>query len=118
MLVSKQAVSYRKQVGLIVKTCVSARDRPIKKPIALVIVAHPPDKRKRDIDNLLKATLDAMEIAGLYVNDNQVHEINIKWGSVQRIASLEVMVTVLQGNNGRGNRGKKGKEEGDGDRLA
>lgn len=36
------------------------------------IDAYPPDRRKRDIDNILKATLDALEHAGAYDNDSQI----------------------------------------------
>jgi crossover junction endodeoxyribonuclease RusA len=32
----------------------------------------PPDKRKRDIDNLEKCLFDSLQHAGLYFNDNQI----------------------------------------------
>lgn len=40
--------------------------------VSVHIDAYPPDRRKRDIDNIFKATLDAMEHAGVYENDNQI----------------------------------------------
>lgn len=95
MLVSKAAKSYRQQVGIIVRTSVEAKIRPITTAVKVSIVANPPNRRKRDIDNLLKATLDAMELAGLYVNDCQVHELTIRWGTVQRNANLEVSLETL-----------------------
>jgi len=95
MVISREARHYRKQVGLIIKTTVSPDNRPISKPMRVDIIANRPDRRRRDIDNLLKATLDALEIAGLYVNDSLIHQLSIKWGSVQNIANLEVQVTVL-----------------------
>jgi len=34
--------------------------------------AFPPDRRRRDLDNLLKSVLDALEHAGLYADDSQI----------------------------------------------
>jgi crossover junction endodeoxyribonuclease RusA len=34
--------------------------------------AYPPDHRRRDIDNLIKATADALQHAGVYEDDSQV----------------------------------------------
>ena len=36
------------------------------------IEVHPPDRRKRDIDNVCKATLDALTKAGVYQDDSQI----------------------------------------------
>lgn len=40
--------------------------------IALEMDIYPPDKRKRDIDNGIKPTLDALQKAGVYDDDNQI----------------------------------------------
>ena len=45
--------------------------------LAVHIALFPPDKRKRDIDNLLKALLDACEHAGCYESDNQIDELHV-----------------------------------------
>jgi crossover junction endodeoxyribonuclease RusA len=34
--------------------------------------AFPPDRRRRDLDNLLKALLDSIEHAGVYEDDSQI----------------------------------------------
>ncbi|MGP78515.1 hypothetical protein B5F26_27880, partial [Escherichia coli] len=41
-----------------------------------------PDKRRRDLDNILKAPLDALTHAGLLIDDEQFDEINIVRGKV------------------------------------
>lgn len=44
------------------------------------IIIYPPDKRKRDIDNIKKALFDALQHAGLYKDDSQIvddHTIKI-----------------------------------------
>lgn len=40
--------------------------------IALSMDAFPPDRRRRDLDNIQKALLDAMQHAGVYVDDSQI----------------------------------------------
>jgi crossover junction endodeoxyribonuclease RusA len=40
--------------------------------IALAMDAFPPDRRRRDLDNLLKSTLDALQHGGVYEDDSQV----------------------------------------------
>ena len=47
--------------------------RKIKeKPIKLNVELYPPDRRRRDIDNINKALLDALQNAGVYKDDNQI----------------------------------------------
>ncbi len=36
------------------------------------IIMYPPDKRKRDMDNIKKALFDALQHAGLYKDDYQI----------------------------------------------
>lgn len=46
--------------------------------LALHVTAFPPDRRRRDLDNLFKALLDALAHAGLYEDDAQIDELSIK----------------------------------------
>lgn len=40
--------------------------------IEVYIEVYPPDKRKRDLDNINKALLDALEAAGVFKDDSQI----------------------------------------------
>ncbi|MFH1011488.1 MAG: RusA family crossover junction endodeoxyribonuclease [bacterium] len=48
--------------------------------LGIEITAWPPDKRIRDLDNLLKAPCDAMKKAKLYPDDSQFNHILIHKG--------------------------------------
>ncbi|MEM7231769.1 MAG: RusA family crossover junction endodeoxyribonuclease [Planctomycetota bacterium] len=46
------------------------------------LILLPPDARRRDIDNSLKAILDALESAGVYADDSQVARLSVERGQV------------------------------------
>lgn len=41
-------------------------------PISLEVDVYSPDKRRRDVDNILKVLLDALQHAKVYDDDNQI----------------------------------------------
>jgi crossover junction endodeoxyribonuclease RusA len=43
--------------------------------IRLAAYVFPPDKRARDLDNILKVPMDAMQKMGVYKNDSQIDEL-------------------------------------------
>ena len=52
----------------------------IDTPILVEVVLYPPDKRKRDIDNCMKALLDALTEAGVWEDDSLVAQLQIYRG--------------------------------------
>ena len=48
---------------------------PLAGAVAVDIEAHMPDRRRRDLDNLLKGLLDALTHAGLWLDDSQVADL-------------------------------------------
>ncbi len=44
-------------------------------PIRVEIIAEMPDKRRRDIDNINKALLDALQHAQVYKDDTQIQQL-------------------------------------------
>jgi len=52
-------------------------------PIEVSIEVHPPDRRRRDLDNLLKALLDALERGGAYRDDSQIEQLMVLRGDVE-----------------------------------
>jgi crossover junction endodeoxyribonuclease RusA len=54
--------------------------RPLTGPLAMEIVVHPPDRRRRDIDNVQKALLDALQHGSAYGDDSQIIRLAIEKG--------------------------------------
>lgn len=52
--------------------------RPIAGRLAVTIVVHPPDRRRRDLDNVLKALLDALQHGGAYHDDAQIDILHVR----------------------------------------
>lgn len=49
--------------------------------LKVTIEAWRPDNRRRDLDNLLKAVLDSMGHAGLYIDDSLIVDLRIYWAA-------------------------------------
>jgi len=47
-------------------------------PLRVEIEVYPPDRRRRDIDNLQKGLLDALQHGGLYEDDSQIVKLNVE----------------------------------------
>jgi crossover junction endodeoxyribonuclease RusA len=47
--------------------------------LKVTIEAHRPDNRRRDLDNLLKSTLDSLQHADVFGDDNQIRDLRIYW---------------------------------------
>lgn len=61
-------------------------------PLEMRIKAYPPDRRKRDLDNLLKAILDALAHAKVYKDDNQIYLLKIERCEVAPEGFVEVEI--------------------------
>lgn len=68
----------------------------ITQRMKVALVLSPPDKRKRDLDNYLKATLDAMTHAGVFVDDSQIDALSIERGEVEpRFGGVVVSINLI-----------------------
>ena len=59
--------------------------------LKITIELYPPDRRVRDIDNVVKSTLDALCQCGAFIDDGQIDVLHvsrqnvIKWGMAKII---------------------------------
>ena len=90
--VTDAGIAYREAV----KSAVDMRAKLVGE-LALTVRLYPPDRRRRDIDNPIKALLDAMTHAGVWVDDSQVKRM-----TVEMMPSLggRVLVSISEGNRG------------------
>lgn len=63
--------------------------------LAVELLATMPDRRARDVDNLAKATLDALEHAGVFDSDNQIDRLVIARAGVEPPGQIEVRIARL-----------------------
>lgn len=94
MLISKAGRDYKRQVCRATRGLLA---QPMRGPLAVTIQAAPPDNRTRDLDNLLKAPLDALKGAGIYLDDSQIDEIHLYRVGHVKGGSLTVSVSPLDG---------------------
>ena len=74
-VLGKQGRQYHKVVAGLT---LMLRLKPLTGRLSVTIQLAPPDKQRRDLDNVLKPLLDAMQYAGLYVDDSQIDYLSIR----------------------------------------
>ena len=89
-LISREGRAYRSHVGW-----VTTFGAPITSRVGLTLTVCPPDRRKRDLDNVLKASLDALTHAGAWHDDSQIDRIIVVRGALIEGGSLIVEIHEL-----------------------
>lgn len=96
-LISREGRTFRKNVCALLAS--GSGNGPRKPPaggrVALAMDAFPPDRRRRDLDNIQKPVLDALEHAGVYEDDSQIDLLLTRRGGVVPNGRLEVEVMPL-----------------------
>lgn len=89
MIISKAGRDYRKAVQDAV--LMQLANKHWEEKLKVTVEAFRPDNRRRDLDNLLKAILDALAHAGVYLDDSQIVDLRIYWAEEK---SGKVIVTL------------------------
>lgn len=90
--ITEQGRAFRDAV---IWECRAKRIRKIPGKLGVTIRACPPDARRRDLDNLNKAPLDALQHAGVYADDSQIDDLRIYRGPVLKGGALHVQIAKL-----------------------
>ena len=93
-LISREGRTFRRNVCALLGGG-GPRKPPTGGRIALAMDAFPPDRRRRDLDNLQKPVLDALEHAGIYEDDSQIDLLLTRRREVVRNGRLQVDVMPL-----------------------
>ena len=79
-LISAKGRAYKRDVGQAILAQTIGRQRkhnPFMGHVYVVLTLYPPDRRQRDIDNSIKAVLDALTSAKVWRDDSQVDELHV-----------------------------------------
>jgi crossover junction endodeoxyribonuclease RusA len=90
MVISGEGKTYRELVGWMIRNPVILEGR-----LSVKVHAYVPDKRVRDIDNLLKVLLDSLTHAGCWQDDSQIDELFIKRAGIEKPGRVVVFITEL-----------------------
>lgn len=74
--ITPKGIAYRQTTTIL---ATQWRDRFDKdKRLSVIVEAYPPDKRRRDVDNIFKCLLDSMQWARVYVDDSQIDRLLVE----------------------------------------
>lgn len=97
-VLSREARAYRFNTG---RACLEQGvPRLGQARVRVEILAYPPDRRRRDLDNLTKAILDALTFAEVFDDDEQVDELVVKRAEAVPPGQLVVTVAALEAEKG------------------
>lgn len=92
-LISEQGRAYRAKVTAHVWN--EQQAHKLADRLSMAILCYPPDRRRRDLDNILKAALDALVFAGVMLDDSQIDRLAIERCAVQAPGRLEITLERL-----------------------
>lgn len=94
-LISKEGRDYRQDVAEVIE----AMPNPVfldKQRLSVFIRVHPPDKRRRDLDNLCKCLLDCLGNNLVYKDDSQIDRLTVERGSIKNPGLVQVSIEAVQ----------------------
>jgi crossover junction endodeoxyribonuclease RusA len=98
MMISAAGRAFRDSVILIVRKLEGKDWKIIGEPrrlgpIMVQIKAYPPDRRRRDLDNICKGILDALQHAGCYDDDSQIDMLMVERGPMIKGGKIHVFIS-------------------------
>lgn len=95
MKISANGRAYRQHVQSAVREQLGPVE-PMAGDIAIAVLMNPPDRRRRDLDNVAgKALFDALTKAGVWRDDSQVKRIVAEMGMVVEGGRCEIQVSQM-----------------------
>jgi Holliday junction resolvase RusA-like endonuclease len=86
-----EAAAWKIAAAWAIKAAILKGFSPVVGKFHLYLEAGRPDKRRRDIDNLFKITLDAVQLSGAVENDSEAEYVGGKW--IADLKGIRVTIT-------------------------
>lgn len=93
-LISADGRGYRAEVSA--RVLIARAAKRLNSRLAVRIEASPPDRRARDLDNILKSLLDALTYAGVIEDDSLIDDLHLVRCPVVKSGSVSVFITSLE----------------------
>lgn len=96
-LISAKGRAYKRNVGQAVLEQTIGRQRKhnlFLGRVHVVLTLYPPDHRQRDVDNSIKAVLDALTSANVWRDDSQVDDLHVMRSKV--VQGGKAVVRILE----------------------
>ena len=90
MVISAEGRAYRSAVQAVVLS--GKRRKPIEDSITMYVRVCPPDRRRRDLDNVIKALWDSLQHAGVYKDDSQISRYTVERGNIVKGGAVRVAI--------------------------
>ena len=100
VLISREGRAYARVVyGCALEqsmTTLSVGRKVFVVPVSVDIIAYPPNRARRDLDNLPKAVLDALTKARVWEDDSLVHDLRIRWGEARKGGEIQITINAME----------------------
>ena len=90
-ILSKEYREYKTMVARLL----GVNATPSAARIRVCIHAYMPDKRRRDISNLIKVTEDILTHAGIWADDEQIDDLRIIRSGIEKPGRLEIEIEEI-----------------------
>lgn len=97
VFINKAARLYREEVVLTLKNKITEKFGDDLVQVELHI--HSPDKRKRDIDNILKCVLDVIQMMGVYNDDSQIAVLLVRKMEIVKKGKVFAIIQNMPANH-------------------
>ena len=94
---SKRGVEYRKEVADVIDELYGNDLLFGTARLSVSVRVYPPDKRRRDIDNICKGLFDSLAHASVFDDDEQIDKLSLSRCAVEKGGKVVVTITVIGG---------------------
>lgn len=97
VLISTEGREYRESVRDALRAAKADGLETFSGRLRVSVHISPPDRRRRDLDNVLKALLDSLTHAGVWLDDSQIDVLEIRRLGPERLGRVRVAISETEG---------------------